>query len=159
MLRTPVTAEDFHGDSGIAGLGPARPSRTARWNPHTPSATSSRHWRGKAAGIHPGGHRPDDQYRAALVLDPSIAASIGRFVLMAGADSEGGNITPTAEFTCLCRSACRGHRVQFRRIPATVMSLDVTHTVRAELPRIDRLKALKLRRLDHGAPAGSWKRT
>lgn len=163
MLRTPVTAEDFHGDSGIAGLDPFEPDR-----PLEPAHAVS-HLIKTLGAAKPQEYilvvtGPMTNIAAALVLDPSIAASIGRLVLMAGADSEGGNITPTAEFNVFADPHAAA--IVFNSgIPATVMSLDVTHTVRAELPRIDRLKALKsekasimVRLLEAGnALEGRWK--
>ncbi|MEZ5997214.1 MAG: nucleoside hydrolase [Hyphomonas sp.] len=141
MLRAPVTAEDFHGDSGIAGLDPFEPDR-----PLEPVHAVT-HLIDTLRAAEPRSHTvvvtgPMTNIAAALVLDPSIAEGVARLVLMAGADSEGGNITPTAEFNVFADPHAAA--IVFNSgIPATVMSLDVTHTVRAELPRVDRLTQLK----------------
>ncbi|HPE49093.1 MAG TPA: nucleoside hydrolase [Hyphomonas sp.] len=141
ILRAPVTAEDFHGDSGIAGLDPFEPDR-----PVDPTHAVM-HLVDTLRAAAPGEYTlvvtgPMTNVAAALVLDPSIARGISRLVLMAGADSEGGNITPHAEFNVFADPHAAA--IVFEAgIPATVMSLDVTHTVRAELPRIERLKALR----------------
>ena len=144
ILRTPVTAEDFHGESGIAGLAPFEPDRPLADGHAVPFLVETL----KAAA--PGEYTlvvtgPMTNIAAALVLDPSIARGISRLVLMAGADSEGGNITPFSEFNVFADPHAAAIVFQ-SGIPATVMSLDVTHTVRAELPRIERLKAIPTER-------------
>ena len=141
ILRSPVTAEDFHGDSGIAGLDPFEPDmplapgHAVPWLVDTLKAAAPREYTLAMTG-------PMTNLAAALVLDPSIAQGIDRLVLMAGADSEGGNITPFAEFNVFADPHA-AEIVFASGIPATVMSLDVTHTVRAEQPRIEALKAIR----------------
>ena len=144
ILREPVTAEDFHGDSGIAGLDPFEPDaplagdHAVTFLVDTLRAASHREYTLVITG-------PMTNLAAALVLDPSIKDGISRLVMMAGADSEGGNITPHAEFNVFADPHAAA--IVFNSgIPATVMSLDVTHTVRAELPRIERLKAIPTER-------------
>ena len=144
ILRAPVTAEDFHGESGIAGLAPFEPDRPLADSHAVPFLVETL----KAAA--PGEYTlvvtgPMTNIAAALVLDPSIAEGISRLILMAGADSEGGNITPFSEFNVFADPHAAAIVFQ-SGIPATVMSLDVTHTVRAELPRIERLKAVQTER-------------
>ncbi len=144
ILRTPVTAEDFHGESGIAGLDPFEPDAPLASGHAVTFLVDTL----KAAD--PGEYTlvvtgPMTNIAAALVLDPSIAQGISRLVLMAGADSEGGNITPFSEFNVYADPHA-AEIVFASGIPATVMSLDVTHTVRAELPRIERLKQVKTER-------------
>jgi len=144
ILRKPVTAEDFHGESGIAGLDPFEPDaplaagHAVTFLVDTLKAAKPREYTLVVTG-------PMTNIAAALVLDPSIAEGISRLVLMAGADSEGGNITPFSEFNVFADPHAAA--IVFNSgIPATVMSLDVTHTVRAELPRIERLKAIPTER-------------
>ncbi len=144
ILRAPVTAEDFHGTSGIAGLDPFEPDmeladgHAVTFLVETLKAAAPGEYTIVVTG-------PMTNIAAALVLDPSIAEGISRLVLMAGADSEGGNITPFSEFNVFADPHAAA--IVFKSgIPATVMSLDVTHTVRAELPRIDRLKAVPTER-------------
>jgi inosine-uridine nucleoside N-ribohydrolase len=144
ILRKPVTAEDFHGESGIAGLNPFEPDAPLAKGHAVTFLVDTL----KAA--NPGEYTlvvtgPMTNIAAALVLDPSIAQGISRLVLMAGADSEGGNITPFSEFNVYADPHA-AEIVFSSGIPATVMSLDVTHTVRAELPRIERLKQIKTER-------------
>ena len=97
ILRPPVTAEDFHGESGIAGLDPFEPDmpladgHAVTFLVDTLKAAAPREYTLVVTG-------PMTNIAAALVLDPSIAKGISRLILMAGADSEGGNITPFSEF-------------------------------------------------------------
>ena len=144
ILRKPVTAEDFHGESGIAGLDPFEPDmplsagHAVTFLVDTLKAAKPREYTLVVTG-------PMTNIAAALVLDPSIAKGISRLVLMAGADSEGGNITPFSEFNVFADPHA-AEIVFSSGIPATVMSLDVTHTVRAELNRIDALKRIATER-------------
>lgn len=144
MLRAPVTAEDFHGESGIAGLDPFEPDLPLAPGHAVPFLVET------LAAAEPGEYTlvvtgPMTNIAAALVLDPSIARGLSRMVVMAGADTEGGNITPFSEFNVFADPHAASI-VFGSGIPATVMSLDVTHTVRAELPRIERLKSIRTER-------------
>ena len=63
-------------------------------------------------------------------MAPDIAESIDQLVLMGGADSEGGNITPFAEFNVFADPHAAAV-VLGSETSATILSLDVTHQVRA----------------------------
>jgi len=144
ILRVPVTAEDFHGESGIAGLDPFEPDapladgHAVTFLVDTLKAAKRHEYTLVVTG-------PMTNIAAALVLDPSIADGISRIVLMGGADTEGGNITPFAEFNIFADPHAAAI-VFASGIRATVLSLDVTHTVRAELPRIAALRAVPTER-------------
>jgi purine nucleosidase len=64
----------------------------------------------------------------ALVKAPSIAARIGRIVLMGGAQRSGGNVTPSATFNMVCDPHA-AHVVFGSNIPITAVNLDVTSQV------------------------------
>ncbi|MEL6723636.1 MAG: nucleoside hydrolase, partial [Pseudomonadota bacterium] len=97
LVREPVTAEDFHGSTGLGNLDfPAprhalskshavnmivRICRAARKDPITVVVTG-----------------PMTNLALALTMSPEIEEGIEEIVLMGGADKEGGNITPYAEF-------------------------------------------------------------
>ncbi|MBA3067425.1 MAG: nucleoside hydrolase [Hyphomonas sp.] len=138
ILRKPVTAEDFHGESGIEGIGIFEPKA-----PLAPGhAVSELIARLSAAPplsqtvILSG---PMTNLAAALVMAPEIARSIGHLVVMAGGDRIGGNITPYAEFNVFADPHAAAI-VFDASIRTTVLSLDVTHTVRAEAPRLASLR-------------------
>ena len=140
MLRKPVTAEDFHGEAGMAGIeifepatplaaGHAVPELIARLTAAPPASVTL---------IVSG---PMTNLAAALVLAPACARGIGQLIIMGGGNVIGGNITPYAEFNIFADPHAAA--IVFEAgIPTTVLSLDVTHTVRAEPERIARLRAL-----------------
>ncbi len=140
ILRAPVTAEDFHGESGIAGLdpfepdAPLRPEHAVFFLVDTLKAAADGEYTLVITG-------PMTNIAAALVMDPSIARGIGRMVIMGGADTEGGNITRFSEFNIFADPHAAAIVLE-TGIPATLLSLDVTHTVRAEEPRMESLRRL-----------------
>jgi purine nucleosidase len=140
ILRAPVTAEDFHGDSGIAGLDP--------FEPDTPLAAGHavQHLIDTLRAAKPGEYTivvtgPLTNIATAIIMAPDISRGIDRLVIMGGADTEGGNITPFAEFNIFADPHA-GAVVFDSGIPATVLNLDVTHQVRAEPERISALRTL-----------------
>lgn len=140
LLRAPVTAEDFHGESGIYGIEifepstPLRPGHAVdeliRQLKVMPDASMTLIVTGPMTNI-----------ACALVMAPEIARAIAEIVIMGGADIEGGNITPYAEFNIFADPHAAAI-VLDSGIPATILSLDVTHQVRATEDRIARLAAL-----------------
>jgi purine nucleosidase len=94
ILRQPVTAEDFHGESGIAGLAPFEPDmpladgHAVTFLVETLKAAAPGEYTLVVTG-------PMTNIAAALILDPSIAEGISRLVLMAGADSEAATSPPS----------------------------------------------------------------
>ncbi|MFN7054840.1 nucleoside hydrolase [Hyphomonas sp.] len=140
MLREPVTAEDFHGETGISGLDVFEPDRPLA--PAHGVADLIARLRAAAPGsltlIITG---PMTNLACALVMDPGIAAGVREVVIMGGADVAGGNITPQAEFNIFADPHAAAI-VFDSGLPVTVLSLDVTHQVRAEPARIARLRSL-----------------
>ena len=138
ILRLPVTAEDFHGESGIAGLDPFDPE-TPLGSSHAVNALISTL---RAAGpneisiIITG---PMTNVATALVMAPDIAHHIRQLVIMGGADSEGGNITPFAEFNVFADPHA-AEIVLSSGVPAILLPLDATHQVRAHDRYVDRLR-------------------
>ena len=140
VLREPVTAEHFHGDSGIAGLDP--------FEPDVPLAAGHAvtHLIDTLRSAGPAEYTivvtgPLTNIAAAIVMAPDISRGIDKLVIMGGADSEGGNITPFAEFNIFADPHA-GAVVFDSGIPATILNLDVTHQVRAEPERLAALRAL-----------------
>lgn len=145
LLRDPVTAEDFHGNSGIAGIdifepeAPLAPGHAVTEIIRLLNAAPDKSITLLVTG-------PMTNIACALVMEPGIARAIREIVIMGGADLEGGNITPYAEFNIFADPHAAA-AVLDTGIPATLLSLDLTHQVRATQPRIDRIAALP------GAPA------
>jgi len=84
---------------------------------------------------------PMTNLATALVMAPACARGIGHLIIMGGGSAIGGNITPYAEFNIFADPHAAAI-VFDAGIPTTVLSLDVTHTVRAEPERIARLRAI-----------------
>ncbi len=138
ILRPPVTAEAFHGEEGLDGIPVQEPALPLAQG-HAVNQLIS------ALGTAPPASRtlivtgPMTNIAAALIMAPEIAENVRNLIVMAGADSEGGNITPFAEYNVFADPHAAA--VVFAApLPITVLSLDVTHTVRAEPQRLERLR-------------------
>ena len=140
LLRVPVTAEDFHGESGIYGIeitepkAPLQPGHAVEEIVRLLKAAPEKSITLVITG-------PMTNIACALVMAPEIAGHIRERVIMGGADTEGGNITPFAEFNIFADPHAAAI-VLDTGIPATILSLDATHQVRATQDRIARLAAL-----------------
>lgn len=77
----------------------------------------------------------------ALIKAPDIAPRVRQVVAMGGAWSEGGNITPTAEFNFYADPEA-ADIVLRSGIPLTLLPLDVTHQCLTTPQRLARLRAL-----------------
>lgn len=140
MLRAPVTAEEFHGESGIAGIDPFAPE-TELAAGHAVNALIDLLRAAGPKGMSLVVTGPMTNIATALVMAPEIAANIDRLVLMAGADREGGNITRFAEFNVFADPHAAAI-VLGAEVEATVLSLDVTHQVRAEDAYLDAIRRM-----------------
>jgi len=140
IARKMVTAEDFHGESGIAGMDVFEPKAPLA-DGHAVSRLIE-----LLSAPPPDGYTvilsgPMTNLAAALILAPEIAKGIRELVVMGGADTAGGNITPTAEFNIYADPHAAAI-VFDADLPTVVLALDATHQVRAEQRRIDRIRAL-----------------
>ena len=129
LLGAPVTAEHIHGAEGLDGPAlhaPATPLQpahavdflvqTLRTHP-TPVTVC-------ALG-------PLTNIALALRLAPELAGRIGEVIWMGGAQSEGGNVTPAAEFNAFADPEAAAIVMQ-SGVALTVVPLDVTHQVQAD---------------------------
>lgn len=140
MMREAVTAEDFHGETGIAGIAPFTP--VARPAPdHAVNYLISTLQSAAPASQTLVVTGPMTNLAAAFILAPDCATRIASLIVMAGADTEGGNITPHAEFNVFADPHAAAI-VFDMNLPTTVLSLDVTHTIRAIPARIARLRGI-----------------
>ncbi len=80
----------------------------------------------------------------ALAKEPRIAERLDKIVLMGGAQIEGGNVTPAAEFNIYVDPHAAA-RVFGCGAEIVVMSLDVTHQALIKKAWLARLKALGTR--------------
>jgi len=138
MLRKPVTAEDFHGEAGIEGIDLFEPKAPLAPG-HGVSELIARLTAAAPASQTVILSGPMTNLATALVMAPEIAAKIAHLVVMAGGDRIGGNITPFAEFNVFADPHAAAI-VFDASIRTTVLSLDVTHTVRSEPERVGGLR-------------------
>jgi purine nucleosidase len=134
LVRPPVGAGHFHGESGLGSLpifeptAPAAPGDAA-------SAIVEQVMRRPAGSVSLAVTGPMTNLALAIRREPRLAAHLGPVAIMGGARSAGGNITASAEFNIhadpdaadmVFRSDC--HPV--------VLGLDATHQVRAAPERV-----------------------
>lgn len=140
LLRDPVTAEDFHGSTGLGDLpfpAPKQPLSTTHSVNMIIEACRASHAEPLTLIIT----GPMTNVAIALTMAPEIADGIAEIVLMGGADSEGGNITPYAEFNVFADPHAAS-AVFGSGLPIRCLSLDVTHLVRATPARLDVIRAV-----------------
>lgn len=140
LLRTPVSAEAFHGRTGLGETDlsdPAGPEADG----HGVDEIIRQLRQAPEEGLTLIVTGPMTNIACALIMAPDVSAHIREVIVMGGAQSEGGNITPTAEFNIFAdphaASVVFGAAVR-----VTVLSLDVTHQVRATPDRVGRLEAM-----------------
>ncbi len=138
MVRPPVTAEHVHGGTGLHGLDLPEPRASLR-------AEHGVDYLVDTLRAAPPGEvtlcllGPATNLAVALVKAPDIAARIAEVVWMAGARSEGGNVTPAAEYN-VHADPDAAHVVLTSGIPLTLLPLDLTHQVRLDAGRLARLR-------------------
>jgi purine nucleosidase len=139
MLREPVEASEFHGKNGLGDIKPPRPQKPlgsahavdfiettllAAEEPVTLVVTG-----------------PFTNIAVAIVKNPEILAKVDEIVVMGGARSEAGNITPSAEFN-IAADPHAAHVVFECGRPIVAFGLDVTHRAMATPKRIAALSAI-----------------
>lgn len=140
MVRPPITAEHVHGDTGLQGLVlpeaglPARPEHAVEHLIATLRAAPL----GEITLCLLG---PATNLAVALVQAPDIAPRIAEVVWMAGARSEGGNVTPAAEYNVHADPDAAAVLLS-SGIPLTLLPLDLTHQVRLTRERLLCLRAI-----------------
>ncbi|MEL8056534.1 MAG: nucleoside hydrolase [Pseudomonadota bacterium] len=140
LKREPVTAEDFHGTTGLGGIDVPDPQSSpsdihgvdaliqytndAKGNPLTIVQTG-----------------PMTNLASALKTDPNIVEGIAEIVMMAGGSKTAGNITPYAEFNVFADPHAAD--IVFNcGLPIRCLSLDVTHDIRTTTERLQQVKAV-----------------
>jgi purine nucleosidase len=144
MVRPPITAEHVHGDTGLQGLVLAE-ARAAAQPQHGVDHLIEVLLQEPPGSITLCLLGPATNLAMALVKAPEIAPRIGEVVWMAGARSEGGNVTPAAEYNVYADPEAAAVLLE-SGVPLTLLPLDLTHQV---LMTRDRL--LELRTIDTAA--------
>ena len=140
LVRPPITAEHVHGGTGLDGLDlpePGTPPRPEHGVDYLIDAL-----RAAAPGtITLCLLGPATNLALALVKAPDIGARIAEVVWMAGARSEGGNVTPAAEYNVHADPDAAAILLG-SGVPLTLLPLDLTHQVRLTAERVARLQGI-----------------
>lgn len=140
LLRDLVTAEDFHGGTGLGDLPFATPDEPLS-RAHAVNMIIRTCRRARQAPLTLIVTGPMTNIALALTMSPDISAGIEEIVLMGGADLEGGNITPFAEFNVFADPHAAA--IVFNSgISIRCLSLDLTHQVCTSADRLQRVRAV-----------------
>ncbi|QQX91993.1 nucleoside hydrolase [Gluconobacter sphaericus] len=140
LHRAPISAEHVHGETGMAGADLPEPTLRSQ-------AIDAATWLVDLLRREPEGAitlvclGPMTNLALALSHAPDIAARIAGVVAMGGAQREGGNITPTAEFNFFVDPHA-ARIVMHSGIPITLLPLDVTHRAIATPARLAPIAAI-----------------
>ena len=143
MVRTLVTAEHVHGKTGLDGAELPEPVMTAQQQ-HAVDFIIETIRAEPAGSVTICTLGPMTNVGLALQRAPDIAPRVREIVMMGGGFSEGGNITPAAEFNIYVDP----HAVDLvlkSGIPVTMMPLDVTHQLMTSKARVARIAAIGTR--------------
>lgn len=141
LVRVPIVADHFHGESGLGTLPTFTPT-TGVAEGRAASVIADlvmRHAPGEVTLAVTG---PLTNLALAMRLEPAIVPRLGPVVVMGGARSEGGNITASAEYN-IYADPHAAEIVFGSGARCVVMGLDVTHQVRSDPARTAAIAAIK----------------
>lgn len=139
MVREPVEASEFHGKNGMGDITlPAakKPLGAAHGVDFIEATLLAA--KEKVTLVVTG---PFTNIALAIIKNPAILDKVEQIVVMGGARSEGGNITPSAEFN-IAADPHAAHVVFTCGAPIVAFGLDVTHEALATPPRIAAIEAI-----------------
>lgn len=139
MVREPVEASEFHGKNGMGDLpfpGPKQAVAAAHAVDFIEATLMA-----ATAPITLVVTGPFTNVALAIIKNPAILEKIAQIVVMGGARSEAGNITPSAEFN-IAADPHAAHVVFACGRPITAFGLDVTHKAMATPARVAAIDAL-----------------
>jgi purine nucleosidase len=140
MLRAPFTAEYVHGATGLNGPDLPEPKMPL-------GAQHGVDWLIDTVMAQPPGSitlctlGPLTNIGMAFVKAPDLPQRLKQVVMMAGASSEGGNVTPAAEFNVFVDPEA-ADIVLRAGVPVTMLPLDVTHQVLSTGARLQAFRDL-----------------
>ncbi|MEM1086903.1 MAG: nucleoside hydrolase [Pseudomonadota bacterium] len=149
LNREPVTAEDFHGTTGLGGIDVPAPngplSDTQGIHAIIQYANDA-----KEAPITFVQTGPMTNLATAIAINPAIVEGISEIVMMAGGSQTAGNITPYAEFNVFADPHAAD--IVFNcGVPIRCLSLDVTHDIRTTKERIKLIKSVGTKAANYAA--------
>lgn len=140
MVRDPVEAGHFHGESGLGDLEIFEPAAPAAAG-HAVNFIIDTVMRLPAESVTLAVTGPMTNLAVAMIMQPAIIERLGPVIIMGGARSEGGNIIASAEFNVFADP--HAAQVVFTSgCPITVLGLDATHQVRANEARMAAIEAI-----------------
>ena len=140
LLRPLVTAEHVHGKTGLDGYDLPEPT-TSLAPGFAPDAIVDLVMRRPAGEVTLCCIAPLTNIALAMIREPRLAGHLREIVIMGGAFSEGGNITPAAEFNVYVDPEAAA-RVLSCGAPITMIPLDCTHQALTTQPRLEKLRAI-----------------
>ncbi len=141
MVRQLVTAEHVHGRTGLDGPDLPEPKMQMQ-KQHAVDFIIETVMERPAGSVTICALAPLTNIGLALVKEPRIAARIKRIIAMGGGYSEGGNITPAAEFNIYVDP--QAARLVFESgIPITLIPLDCTHQALTTRKRVEKFRSMK----------------
>jgi purine nucleosidase len=140
LVRTPIYAENIHGQEGLPGVTVHEPAKgLAEGNAVDYLINTLRKASTHSVTIAMLG--PQTNLALALIQAPEITQGIKEVVVMGGAHFNGGNITPTAEFN-LFADPHAAQVVLASGVKLTYVPLDVTHKILTSEQRLKQIEAL-----------------
>ncbi|MXP63370.1 nucleoside hydrolase [Roseomonas sp. M0104] len=140
LVRPVVTAEHVHGETGLVGLVLPEPRAAAQ------ALHGVDHLIEALRDAAPGEVTlcllgPATNLAMALVKAPEIVRGIAEVVWMAGARSEGGNVTPASEYNVHADPEAAAVLLE-SGLKLTLLPLDLTHQLRMTAGRLERLRRI-----------------
>ena len=139
LRREPAGAGEFHGAEGLGWLEVFEPDAPLA-DGHEADALTRIVMDEPEGSVALALMGPMTNLALAMKAEPRLAARLGPVVAMGGARTEGGNITPSAEFN-IWADPDAAAEVFASGCEMIVMGLDATHQVRATEDRIAALEA------------------
>jgi purine nucleosidase len=140
LVRTPIYAENIHGQEGLPGVTVHEPAKgLAEGNAVDYLINTLRKASPQSVTIAMLG--PQTNLALALIQAPEITQGIKEVVVMGGAHFNGGNITPAAEFN-LFADPHAAQVVLASGVKLTYVPLDVTHKILTSEQRLKQIEAL-----------------
>ncbi|HTS31304.1 MAG TPA: nucleoside hydrolase [Bryobacteraceae bacterium] len=140
LARPLITAEHVHGRTGFDGFDLPDPA-TPLAEGFSPDAIIDLVMRRPAGEVTLCCIAPLTNIALALAKEPRLAGHLKQIVIMGGAFSEGGNITPAAEFNVYVDPEAAA-RVLACGAPIMMIPLDCTHQARTTARRLEKLRAI-----------------
>ncbi|WP_297836284.1 nucleoside hydrolase [Pseudomonas sp.] len=140
LVRTPIYAENIHGQEGLPGIAVHEP-KVGLANGNAVDYLIATLSKAPPHSITLALLGPETNLALALVQAPQITQGIKEVVVMGGAHFNGGNITPVAEFNIFADPHA-AQVVLASGVKLTYVPLDVTHKILTSELRLKQIEAL-----------------